>query len=90
MKLTKWRLIVVKIRLARGGAKKAPYYRVVVIDSRKQRNGKSIESIGFYNPMVKENRFNIDAERVKYWLSVGAQPSDRVRALMKDLEAKSA
>ena len=77
---------MVKIRLARGGAKKKPYYRIVVADVRKKRDGKFIERIGFYNPMIQENRFEIDAERAKYWLSVGAQPSDRVRKLMKQAE----
>ena len=74
---------MVKIRLARGGSKKKPYYRVVVADVREKRDGKYIERIGFYNPMIQENRFKIDAERAKYWLSSGAQPSDRVRKLMK-------
>lgn len=77
---------MVKIRLARGGAKKHPYYRVVVADARSSRDGKFIEKIGFYNPMIQENRVAIDAERAKYWLSVGAQPTDRVRKLMKTLE----
>ena len=66
---------MVKIRLARGGAKKKPYYRIVVADVRKKRDGKFIERIGFYNPMIQENRFEIDAERAKYWLSAGAQPT---------------
>ena len=70
---------MVKIRLARGGAKKKPYYRIVVADVRKKRDGKFIERIGFYNPMIQENRFEIDSERAKYWLSAGAQPTDRVQ-----------
>jgi small subunit ribosomal protein S16 len=74
---------MVRIRLARGGAKKKPYYRIVVADQRCKRDGRYLERIGFYNPMVKENRFEIDAERLKHWLSVGAQPSDRVGKLMK-------
>ena len=77
---------MVKIRLARGGAKKKPYYRIVVQDIRAKRDGKFIERIGFYDPMVQENRFGIDAERAKYWLSVGAQPTYRVRKLMKKAE----
>ena len=77
---------MVKIRLARGGAKKKPYYRIVVADVRKKRDGKFIERIGFYNPMIQENRFEIDAERAKYWLSAGAQPTDRVCKLMKQAE----
>ena len=81
---------MVKIRLARGGAKKKPYYRIVVADVRKKRDGKFIERIGFYNPMIQENRFEIDSERAKYWLSVGAQPTDRVRKLMKQAEIEGA
>ena len=73
---------MVRIRLARGGAKKKPYYRIVVADQRCKRDGRYLARIGFYNPMVKENRFEIDAERLKHWLSVGAQPSDRVGTLM--------
>ena len=74
---------MVKIRLARGGAKKAPFYRIVVADVRAKRDGRFIERLGSYNPMVQENRFSIDVERTKYWLSVGAQPTNRVRKLMK-------
>ena len=74
---------MVRIRLARGGAKKKPYYRIVVADQRCKRDGRYLERIGFYNPMVKENRVEVDAERLKHWLSVGAQPSDRVSKLMK-------
>ena len=74
---------MVRIRLARGGAKKNPYYRIVVADQRCKRDGRYLERIGFYNPMVKENRIELDAERLKHWLSVGAQPSDRVGKLMK-------
>ena len=74
---------MVRIRLARGGAKKKPYYRIVIADQRCKRDGRYLERIGFYNPMVKENRIEIDAERLKHWLSVGAQPSDRIGKLMK-------
>ena len=81
---------MVKIRLARGGAKKKPYYRIVVADVRKKRDGKFIERIGFYNPMIQENRFEIDSERAKYWLSAGAQPTDRGRKLMKQAEIEGA
>ena len=81
---------MVKIRLARGGAKKKPYYRIVVADVRKKRDGKFIERIGFYNPMIQENRFEIDSERAKYWLAAGAQPTDRVRKLMKQAEIEGA
>ena len=69
------------IRLARGGSKKRPYYKIVVADSRSPRDGRFIERIGSYNPLLaKDNpeRIKLDADRAKHWLSVGAQPSDRV------------
>jgi small subunit ribosomal protein S16 len=71
----------VSIRLSRGGAKKRPYYRIVVANSRSPRDGSFIEKIGSYNPMLgkdDEKRIVLDAERAKHWLSVGAQPTDRV------------
>ncbi len=71
----------VSIRLARGGAKKRPYYRIVVANSRAPRDGAFIEKIGSYNPLLAKddaNRVIIDADRAKHWLSVGAQPTDRV------------
>ena len=70
-----------KIRLSRGGAKKRPFYRVVVADSRSPRDGRFIERIGSYNPMLKKedtSRFVINEDRVKYWIGVGATPSNRV------------
>ncbi|WP_341702283.1 30S ribosomal protein S16 [Ferrovibrio sp.] len=69
----------VKIRMTRGGAKKRPYYRIVVADSRSPRDGRFIEKIGSYDPMLPKDRerVQLDVERVKYWLSKGAQPSDR-------------
>jgi len=79
---------MVKIRLARGGTKKKPYYRVVVADQRCKRDGRYLEHIGFYNPMVSENRFGIDEERVNHWLSEGAQPTERVSKLMKQAKIK--
>ena len=80
---------MVKIRLARGGTKKKPYYRVVDADQRCKRDGRYLEHIGFYNPMVTENRFEINTERVKHWLSVGAQPTDRVSRLMKQAKTST-
>lgn len=71
----------VKIRLARGGAKKRPYYYVVIAHSTSPRDGRYIEQVGTFNPMLKkddENRVKLDIDRCKHWLSVGAQPSDRV------------
>ena len=74
---------MVKIRLRRLGAKKAPFYRVVVADSRFPRDGRFIEEIGYYNPVSEPVDLKIDAERAKYWLGVGAQPSDTCRGLLK-------
>ncbi len=79
---------MVKIRLARGGAKKAPFYRIVVADVRSPRDGKFIERLGSYNPMVKEQRCVIDLERVEYWLSVGAKPTERVQKLIQQQAAQ--
>jgi small subunit ribosomal protein S16 len=77
---------MVKIRLRRVGAKKAPYYRIVVADSRTARDGRFIEEIGTYDP-AGENKIKVDMERVKYWDSNGAQPTDTVRGLLKKVEA---
>ncbi|MGI6586715.1 MAG: 30S ribosomal protein S16 [Gracilibacteraceae bacterium] len=73
----------VKIRLKRMGAKKAPFYRLVVADSRSPRDGKFIEEIGYYNPITEPAEIKIDAEKAKKWLDCGAQPSDTVRSLLK-------
>src|SRR6185295_3343490 len=73
--------MTLKIRLARGGAKKRPYYRIVVADSNAPRDGRFIEKIGAWNPILPKgspDRVTLDAERAKHWLSVGAQPTDRV------------
>ena len=78
---------MVKIRLRRMGAKKAPYYRVVVADSRSPRDGRFIEELGYYNPVADPVELKVNAERAQYWLSVGAQPTDTVRGLIKKLEA---
>ena len=75
--------MAVKIRLRRMGAKKAPFYRVVVADSRAPRDGKFIEEIGYYNPITEPAEIKIDAEKAKKWLSNGAQASDTVKALLK-------
>ena len=71
-----------KIRLRRMGAKKAPFYRVVVADSRSPRDGRFIEEIGYYNPTKTPVVINIDEERAKYWVKTGAQPSETVKALL--------
>ncbi|CAA7624590.1 30S ribosomal protein S16 [Magnetospirillum sp. UT-4] len=73
--------MAVKIRLARGGAKKAPFYRIVVADARSPRDGRFIEKLGIYNPLLPTDhaeRITLNAERIKHWLSMGAQPTDRL------------
>ncbi|WP_324827157.1 30S ribosomal protein S16 [Qipengyuania zhejiangensis] len=77
--------MAVAIRLSRGGAKKRPYYRIVVSDSRSPRDGKYLEQIGIYNPMLPkgdEGRVKLDEDRARHWLSVGATPSDRVHRFL--------
>ena len=78
--------MAVKIRLRRVGAKKAPFYHVVIADSRSPRDGKFIEQIGTYNPLTDPAQINIDAEKANKWLKNGAQPTDTVRALLKKSE----
>ena len=78
---------MVKIRLRRMGAKKAPYYRIVVADSRSPRDGRFIEEIGMYDPMAEGEKIKVDMEREKYWIANGAQPTDTVRGLLKKAEA---
>lgn len=75
--------MAVKIRLKRMGAKKAPFYRVVVADSRSPRDGRFIEEIGYYNPTTEPSDIKIDAEKAVKWLKTGAQPSDSVKTLFK-------
>ena len=72
---------MLKIRMSRGGAKKRPFYKIVVADSRRPRDGKFIEKVGFFNPLLpkdKTERLSLYLERIKYWLSQGAQPSERI------------
>ena len=78
---------MVKIRLRRMGAKKAPYYRIVVADSRSPRDGRFIEELGTYDPMAESDKIKVDMERAKYWIASGAQPTDTVRGLLKKIEA---
>lgn len=75
--------MAVKIRLRRMGAKKAPFYRVVVADSRYPRDGRFIEEIGYYNPMENPAVIKIDGEKAKKWIANGAQPTDTVKVLLK-------
>jgi len=76
---------MVSIRLSRAGAKKRPFYHLVVTDSRNRRDGRYIERVGFFNPVgtEREENLRVDLERVDYWLSQGAKPSDRVATLLK-------
>ena len=75
--------MAVKIRLRRMGAKKAPFYRIVVADSRYPRDGRFIEEIGTYNPMTEPSTIHIDGERAVQWIKNGAQPTDTVKVLLK-------
>ena len=74
---------MVKIRLRRMGAKKAPFYRIVVADARSPRDGRCIEEIGTYNPLTEPATVNIDVEKAQTWIKNGAQPTDTVRGLLK-------
>ena len=75
--------MAVKMRLRRLGAKKAPFYRVIVADSRSPRDGRFIEEIGYYNPLTNPVEIKIDAEKAKKWISNGAQPTETVKSLLK-------
>ncbi len=83
---------MVTIRLSRGGAKKQPFYQMVVADSRRARDGRFIENVGFFNPMAKgqEEKLRINIDRIEHWIGQGAQPSERVAALIKDYKKAQA
>lgn len=83
---------MVVIRLARGGAKKKPFYSIVVADRRRASTKRFIERIGYFNPIARgqETRLSYDQERVDYWISQGAQPSERVKSLMKEHQKEQA
>jgi len=83
---------MVTIRLSRGGAKKRPFYHVVVTDSRNARDGRFIERLGYYNPIAsgQEKRLVLDTDRAAHWVGRGAQPSNRVAALIKEAAAEAA
>ena len=82
---------MVTIRLARGGAKKRPFYSIVVSDQRRQPKGRFIERIGFFNPMATETeeKVRLDTSRADYWISKGAQPSDRVASILKQVRREA-
>ncbi|MGA2541924.1 MAG: 30S ribosomal protein S16 [Verrucomicrobiota bacterium] len=82
--------MAVRIRMKRVGAKNAPYFRIVVADSRSPRDGKFIEEIGTYQPRKKGENVKVDVERAKYWISKGAQPSDTVSSFLKKLSKAAA
>lgn len=79
-------MTMVKIRLRRMGAKKNPFYRIVVADSRAPRDGRCIEELGYYDPLAEGEQIKVDLERAKYWIDNGAQPTDTVRGLLKKAE----
>lgn len=83
---------MVTIRLARGGAKKAPFYHIVVTDSRNRRDGRYIERLGFFNPVARgqEEKLRVDQDRATHWLENGAQASERVAALLKQARKQAA
>ena len=83
---------MVKIRLTRGGAKKRPFYHIIVTDSRNKRDGRSIERLGFYNPVAvgSEKRVELDTARVEHWVSHGAQLTDKVRMQVKEASVQAA
>ncbi len=83
---------MVTIRLSRGGSKKRPFYHLTVTDSRRARDGRFIERVGFFNPVARgqEERLRIDTDRIEYWQGMGAQLSDRVASLVKDAAAAAA
>jgi len=83
---------MVVIRLARGGSKKRPFYQIVVADRRRAPNGRFIENVGYFNPMAKGQaiRLEMKTDRVEYWLSKGAQASERVAALLKENSKQAA
>src|SRR5690606_7700834 len=83
---------MVKIRLTRGGAKKRPFYHIIVTDQRNKRDGRSIERLGYYNPVAQgnEKRVELDTERVKHWVSHGAQLTEKVSALVKEVSSAKA
>ena len=83
---------MVTIRFARGGSQKRPFYSIVVSDQRRQPRGRFIERVGFYNPMAtgQEERLRLDSARVDYWISQGAQPSDRVAGVLKQARREAA
>lgn len=91
MKLIDYEDIMVKIRLARGGRKKAPFYKIVVTNSKSPRDGRFIEQIGYYNPLLEDQKgCSLNINRLEYWVGVGAQLSNQVNALYKACKKNAA
>ena len=80
---------MVALRLSRQGTKDRPYYKIVAVDSRKRRDGRPIEQLGTYNPMVEGVNFTLDVEKAEKWLSTGAQPSDTVKSIIKKAQKQA-
>ena len=80
---------MVALRLSRQGTKDRPYYKIVAVDSRKRRDGRPIEQLGTYNPMVEGVNFTLDIEKAEKWLSTGAQPSDTVKSIIKKAQKQA-
>lgn len=78
--------MALKLRLTRMGSKKRPFYRIVAVDSSTRRDGRALDYVGFYNPMVEPAEIRLDQDKVKFWLERGATPSDTVRSLLKQAE----
>lgn len=83
---------MVKIRLTRGGAKKRPFYHIIVTDGRNKRDGRALERLGYYNPLASGNdkRVDVDVDRVQHWVSKGAQMTEKVRQLVREATPKAA
>lgn len=77
--------MAMKIRLTRMGSKKRPFYRIVAVDSATRRDGRALDYVGYYNPMVQPADVRVDAEKIKLWIERGAQPTDTVKALLRKL-----
>ncbi len=75
--------MALRLRLKKGGEKKRPFYRLIAIDKEERRDGRALDYLGYYNPMVEPNEVKIDQERVRYWMNEGAKPTETVRSLLK-------
>ncbi len=83
-------IMAMKLRLTRMGCKKRPFYRIVAMDSATRRDGRALEFLGHYNPMVEPAEIKVDMDKVRRWIELGAQPTDTVKAILKKVSAQSA